>query len=148
MELSGKVALVTGGAGGIGRALCRRFAAEGAAAVIVADLDDERGPEIASDIGGLFVRCDVARESDVQDLTSLVLDRFGRLDLFVSNAGITAPGGIDVPDERWQQLWQVNLMAHVYAARAVVPHMLEKKGGWLLQVSTAAGVLTEMGSAA
>lgn len=148
MELSGKVAIVTGGAGGIGRALCRRFAAEGATAVVVADLDEERGAQMAAETGGEFVCCDVSREQDVQVLTSQVIEHFGRIDLFVSNAGVTAPGGVEVPDDRWQQLWQVNLMAHVYAARAVVPHMLEQGGGWLLQVSSAAGVLTEMGSAA
>jgi NAD(P)-dependent dehydrogenase (short-subunit alcohol dehydrogenase family) len=148
MELSGKVAVVTGGAGGIGQALCRRFSHEAAAVVVVSDLDEERGLETAADVGGIFVRCDVSRESDVQQLARRVLDQFGRIDLFVSNAGITAPGGIDVPDDRWQQLWQVNLMAHVYAARAVVPSMLAHGSGWLLQVSSAAGVLTEIGSAA
>ncbi len=148
MELSGKVAVVTGGACGIGQALCRRFAHEAAAVVVVSDVDEERGLETAADIGGIFVRCDVSNENDIQSLTQRVLDQFGRIDLFVSNAGITAPGGVEVPDDRWQQLWQVNLMAHVYAARAVVPGMLEQGSGWLLQVSSAAGLLTEIGSAA
>jgi NAD(P)-dependent dehydrogenase (short-subunit alcohol dehydrogenase family) len=147
MELSGKVAVVTGGAAGIGQALCRRFAHEAAAVVVVSDVDEERGLETAADVGGIFVRCDVSHESEVQQLTRRVLEQFGRIDLFVSNAGITAPGGVEVPDERWQQLWQVNLMAHVYAARAVVPQMLTQGSGWLLQVSSAAGVLTEIGSA-
>lgn len=147
MELSGKVAVVTGGAGGIGQALCRRFCKEGAT-VVVSDLDEDRGAEVAGEIDSLFLRCDVSHEHDVRQLTRQVLDRFGRIDLFVSNAGITVPGGVEVPDEGWQQLWQVNLMAHVYAARAVVPGMLERGNGWLLQVSSAAGILTEIGSAA
>ncbi len=147
MELSGKVAVVTGGAGGIGQALCRRFNSEGAT-VIVTDQDEDRGLETVSQSGGVFFRCDVSREVEVQRLTRSVLEQFGRIDLFVSNAGITVPGGLEVSDENWQQLWQVNLMAHVYAARAVVPHLLKQGGGWLLQVSSAAGVLTEIGSAA
>lgn len=147
MELSGKVIVVTGGANGIGRALCDRFAGEGAAGIVVADIDDAAGHSIAAQIGGVYAHCDVSQESEVKKLVDLAHSRFGQIDLFCSNAGITAKGGPEVPDAQWQRLWDVNLMAHVYAARAVLPLMLERGEGYLLQTSSAAGVLTEIGSA-
>ncbi len=147
MQLLNQVAIVTGGAHGIGRALCRRFASEGARGVVVADLDDETASTVARDIGGLAVRCDVSREAEVQSLVAQTITQFGQVDLFVSNAGITTSGGVEVPNADWQRLWDVNVMAHVYAARAVLPGMLERGQGYLLHTSSAAGLLTEIGSA-
>jgi NAD(P)-dependent dehydrogenase (short-subunit alcohol dehydrogenase family) len=147
MDLKGKVAVVTGGANGIGRALCERFHAEGARGIIVADWDDAAGQEVAARIGGLFAHCDVAIESDVAKLVTLAEENFGPVDLFCSNAGITTKGGPEVADAEWQRLWDINLMAHVYASRAVLPSMLARGSGYLLQTSSAAGVLTEIGSA-
>jgi NAD(P)-dependent dehydrogenase (short-subunit alcohol dehydrogenase family) len=148
MELAGKVVVVTGAAGGIGKALCRRFFEEGARQVVVSDLDPQATQAAASECGGLPIPCDVSSEAQVQSLVNQALAACGQIDLFVSNAGITVKGGIDAPDEDWQRLWNVNLMAHVYAARAVLPSMLERGDGYLLQVSSAAGILTEIGSAA
>lgn len=147
MELSQQVAVVTGGAQGIGRALCRRFATEGAAGIVVADLDFEGARLVAEEVGGLAIPCDVSDERQIQSLVQQTLDRFGRIDLFVSNAGITTKGGIEVVDQEWQRLWDVNVMSHVYASRAVLPAMLERGNGYLLNTSSAAGVLTEIGSA-
>ncbi len=147
MQLLNQVAIVTGGAHGIGRALCRRFASEGARGVVVADLDDEAASTVARDFGGLAVRCDVSREDEVQALVARAIEQYGQVDLFVSNAGITTSGGVEVPNADWQRLWDVNVMAHVYGARAVLPGMLERGSGYLLQTSSAAGVLTEIGSA-
>lgn len=147
MELSQQVAVVTGGAQGIGRALCRRFATEGAAGIVVADLDTEGARLVAEEVGGLAIPCDVSDERQIQSLVQQTLDRFGRIDLFVSNAGITTKGGIEVVDQEWQRLWDVNVMSHVYASRAVLPAMLERGNGYLLNTSSAAGVLTEIGSA-
>ena len=147
MQLLNQVAVVTGGANGIGRALCRRFALEQARGVIVADLDFEAASAVAQEIGGLAIRCDVQREVDIQALVAQAIERFGQIDLFVSNAGITISGGVEVPDTDWQRLWDVNVMAHVYAARAVLPGMLERGQGYLLHTSSAAGLLTEIGSA-
>ena len=147
MQLLNQVAIVTGGANGIGRALCRRFAAEQARGVVVADLDFEAASAVAREIGGLAVRCDVSREAEVQSLVAQTITQFGQIDLFVSNAGITISGGVEVPDADWQRLWDVNVMAHVYAARAVLPGMLERGQGYLLHTSSAAGLLTEIGSA-
>jgi NAD(P)-dependent dehydrogenase (short-subunit alcohol dehydrogenase family) len=147
VELAQQIAVVTGGANGIGRALCRRFAVEGARGIVVADLDRTGAEQVAAEVGGIAVACDVSDESQVQSLVASTLREFGQIDLFVSNAGITTKGGIEVPDDDWQRLWDVNVMSHVYASRAVLPSMLERGSGYLLNTSSAAGVLTEIGSA-
>jgi NAD(P)-dependent dehydrogenase (short-subunit alcohol dehydrogenase family) len=147
VELAHQIVVVTGGANGIGRAMCRRFAAEGAGQIVVADLDLAAAQRVAAEIGGLAVACDVSQESQIQSLVNGVLEQFGRIDLFVSNAGITTKGGVEVPDPDWQRLWDVNVMSHVYASRAVLPAMLERGSGYLLNTSSAAGLLTEIGSA-
>jgi NAD(P)-dependent dehydrogenase (short-subunit alcohol dehydrogenase family) len=147
MKLADKVAVVTGGANGIGRALCRRFAAEGAKAVVVADLNAAATALVADEIGGTAVECDVARETDVQRLVKQATEKHGPIDLFCSNAGIMVTGGVEAPDAGWQRIWDVNVMAHVYAARAVLPAMLARGGGYLLQTVSAAGLLSIPGSA-
>ncbi len=147
MQLANQIAIVTGGANGIGRALCRRFAAEGATGIVVADRDLAAAETVAREVNGIAIECDVSDEAAVESLVAQTIDKYGRVDLFVSNAGVTAKGGIEVPDDQWQLLWDVNLMAHVYAARAVLPHMLERGNGYLLQTASAAGILTEIGSA-
>lgn len=147
MRLENKVVVVTGGASGIGRALCRRFAAEGAKAVVVADLNKEGAESVAAETGGLAVKADVAVESEVVELVRRATDLHGRIDLFCSNAGIAMNGDEEVPDDGWQRIWNVNLMAHVYAARAVLPQMLARGEGYLLQTASAAGLLTQIGSA-
>ena len=147
MRIQDKVVIVTGGANGIGRALCRRFAAEGAKAVIVADIEGERACEVARAVGGVEYCSDVASESDIQMLVDEVLKKYGQIDLFCSNAGIGVEGDCRVPDRQWQRIWEINVMAHVYAARAVLPGMLVRKEGYLLQTVSAAGLLTQLGSA-
>ncbi len=147
MKLFGKVAVVTGGASGIGRALCRRFAAEGARSVVVADLDAAGARQVAREIGGLAVPTDVSREPDVIRLVQRAAAECGPIDLFCSNAGIALDGGVEVPDADWQRIWAINYMAHVYAARAVLPGMLARGEGYLLQTASAAGLLTQIGSA-
>jgi NAD(P)-dependent dehydrogenase (short-subunit alcohol dehydrogenase family) len=147
MKLADKVAVVTGGANGIGRALCRRFAAEGAKAVVVADLKAAATTQVANEFGGTAVECDVARETDVQRLVKQVTEKHGPIDLFCSNAGIMVTGGVETPDASWQRIWDVNVMAHVYAARAVLPAMLARGSGYLLQTVSAAGLLSIPGSA-
>lgn len=148
MNLLSKIVVVTGGANGIGRAMCERFAAEGAAAVIVADIDEEGAAAVARDIeGGEAVVCDVAAESDTAGLVDRVLKKHGRIDLFCSNAGIAIAGGCDVPNHDWERSWHVNVMAHVYASRAVLPGMLARGDGYFLQTVSAAGLLSSIGSA-
>jgi NAD(P)-dependent dehydrogenase (short-subunit alcohol dehydrogenase family) len=155
VELAGKVALVTGGASGIGRALCRRFAAEGAS-VVVADVDAPGAAAVAQEIGGLAVPGDMSVEADVTALVDAARLSFGRIDLFCANAGIlwgerpadpAALIGPDASDEAWERMWRVNVLAHVYAARAVVPLMLEQGGGHILVTASAAGLLTILGNA-
>ncbi|MFO1096020.1 MAG: SDR family oxidoreductase [Planctomycetaceae bacterium] len=147
MHLRDKNIVVTGGANGIGRAMCRRFAQAGARRVIVSDRDAAGAKTVAAEFGGLAITCDVSSESEVVSLVEQSQRECGTIDLFVSNAGITAKGGIAVENDAWQRCWDVNVMSHVYAARAVLPAMLERGEGYLLQVASAAGLLTEMGSA-
>jgi len=139
--------VVTGGANGIGRALCRRFAAEGAKAVVVADLQASMAEQVAKEFGGIAVQTDVAQEADVVRLVERVTQKYGVIDLFCSNAGVGVSGGVNAPDGDWERSWQVNVMAHVYAARAVLPGMLARGEGYLLQTVSAAGLLTQLGSA-
>ena len=147
MELKNKVAVVTGGANGIGRALCRKFAAEGARGVVVADLDADGAGRVAAEFGGLAVPTDVSVETDILKLVEKASSVFGRIDLFCSNAGVVVDGGAEVSDSNWQLSIGVNLMAHIYAARAVLPEMLARGEGYLLQTVSAAGLLTSIGSA-
>jgi NAD(P)-dependent dehydrogenase (short-subunit alcohol dehydrogenase family) len=147
MKLYAKHTVVTGGASGIGRALCRRFAEEGARAVVVADLDGDGAKEVADEIGALAVRTDVGDEAQVRALVEAAERENGPIDLFCSNAGIGLAGGVEAPNEGWQRIWDVNVMAHIYAARAVVPSMLERGEGYLLSTSSAAGLLSAIGSA-
>ena len=147
MKLKDKVAVVTGGAHGIGKALCERFTREGARGVVVADLDVEGAAQVAEEIGGLAVTTNVAREADIINLVQKANKAYGAIDLFCSNAGIGTPGGADEPDEIWQNIWEVNVMSHIYAARAVVPQMLARGEGYLLNTASAAGLLAQSGSA-
>ena len=136
MEMRGKVILVTGGASGIGAALVRRFAQEGAAGVVVADRDGAQAQAVAAEVGGLAVRVDIGVEAEVQAMVAQATERFGRVDVLCSNAGIAAGDGLAASNDEWQRSWDVNLMGHVYAARAVVPQMLERGEGYLLQTAS------------
>jgi NAD(P)-dependent dehydrogenase (short-subunit alcohol dehydrogenase family) len=142
-----KVIVVTGGGNGIGRALCRRFAAGGARAIVVADIDAAAARAVADEVGGVALDTDVTRESDVQRLVAQTLDRHGAIDLFCSNAGIAKNGDETASDAEWARCWDVHVMAHVYAARAVLPSMLARGAGFLLQTVSAAGLLTHPQSA-
>jgi NAD(P)-dependent dehydrogenase (short-subunit alcohol dehydrogenase family) len=147
MQLHDKIIVVTGGANGIGRALCRRFAAEKPRTVIVADLQATAAEKVASEVSGTPITCNVGHEPDVRRLVERVHAQFGTIDLFCSNAGVGARGGVEAPELEWSRSWEVNVMAHVYAARAVLPAMLERGSGYLLQTVSAAGLLTQLGSA-
>jgi NAD(P)-dependent dehydrogenase (short-subunit alcohol dehydrogenase family) len=147
VRVQDRVVVVTGGASGIGRALCRRFAADGARRVVVADRDGEGAARVAAEIGGDARSVDVARERDVAELIEHSEAAHGPIALFCSNAGIGVPGGAEVPDGEWQRIWEINLMSHVYAARHLVPRMAKRGGGYLLNTASAAGLLTQIGSA-
>ena len=147
MEIAGKNIVVTGGGNGIGRALCERFAAEGAARLTVVDLDFENAERVAGAIGGSARRVDVADRAAIGELVAEVESAGGPIDLFVSNAGIFMEGGAEVGLEAWQKIWDINLMAHVHAAHAVLPSMLKRGEGYLLNTCSAAGLLSQIGSA-
>lgn len=152
MELKDRVAVVTGGASGIGRALCLAAAREGARGVVVADLDTNGARAVADEItahGGraVAVRCDVSVEDDVRGVVAEAESTFGPVDAFFANAGVLVGGGFDAPDELWDRAWAINVKSHVYAARAVVPGMLERGGGYLVHTASAAGLLMQLGAA-
>lgn len=147
MKIEGKIAVVTGGAGGIGRALAERFAQEGAKAVAVADVQEAALGAVADEIGGLAVPCDVTREADIQRLVREAESAFGPIDIFCSNAGIARMGGEDTDDALWQQNWDLHVMAHVYAARALAPGMAARGSGYFVNTASAAGLLSHVQSA-
>lgn len=148
MQIADKVVVVTGGARGIGRAICERFAKEKARAIVVVDKDGWEAKLVASLVGGTAIAADVGEEQAIQSVVEETINRHGTVDVFISNAGVTTKGGIETPDQDWQRLWDVNVMSRLYAARAVVPVMLKQGSGYLVQVASAAGLLTEIGSAA
>jgi NAD(P)-dependent dehydrogenase (short-subunit alcohol dehydrogenase family) len=147
MDVKDAVCVITGGAGGIGSAFARRFTAAGAAAVVVVDRDPDRVGEIADPIGAVAETVDVTDAAAVDDLVQRTLAREGRIDLFCSNAGILTGVGLEDPDGIWQQAFDVNVMAQVHAARAVLPSMLERGRGYLLNTASAAGLLITPGDA-
>ena len=153
MDLRGKIAIVTGGGSGIGRALCAAFHHAGAKKVIVADIDMQAAEAVAVRIGGAASLCDVAQEAHVRSLIESTESQFGPIDLFCSNAGAALGFSPRVenaaagPDELWHRAWCVNVMGHVYAARHLIPRMKTHGGGYLLNTVSAAGLLTQIGSA-
>ena len=147
MELKDKIVVVTGAASGIGRALAIRFAAEGAKSVICADLNLVGAQETAQEINGVALEVNVGREEDIASMIDKVENEIGPIDLFFSNAGILAIGGVEVANEEWQRIWDVNVMSHVWAARHMIPRMVARGGGYLLSTASAAGLLNQVGSA-
>ncbi|WP_315713981.1 MULTISPECIES: SDR family oxidoreductase [unclassified Bradyrhizobium] len=153
MQVTGKIVVVTGGARGIGKALCEAFAAAGAAKVIVADLDETGAKAVAGGIGGAAFRCDVSQEADIRHVIEETERQFGPIALFCSNAGIG--GGFDplsvnvggTSDEPWARSWAIHVMAHVYAARHLIPRYKARGGGYFLNTISAAGLLSQVGSA-
>jgi NAD(P)-dependent dehydrogenase (short-subunit alcohol dehydrogenase family) len=152
MNVHGKVVVVTGGANGIGRALCERFHKEGAKKVIVADIDSAGAHEVARSIEGVAMSCDVSKELDIANVVAETETHIGPIDLFCSNAGVfhrdpDLDNAASAPDEVWARDWSINVMAHVYAARVLVPRMVARGGGYFLQTVSAAGLLSQIHSA-
>jgi len=141
MKIKDKVVVVTGAASGIGKALAARFAKEGARGVVCADLNEADAKAVAAGIGGLGVRCDVGQEGDMNNLVVAALEKYGSVDIFCSNAGIIGRHGLDASLKEWRRTMDVNFMAHVLAARAVVPIMLKQGGGTIVATASAAGLL-------
>ena len=148
MEIANRIMVVTGGASGIGKALAEAFHREGARHVVVADLDEKGAKEVAEAIGGTGVGLDVADEGAVRDLVAATQANIGPIDLFMSNAGYVTIGGLEVPNKEINDMWDVHVMSHVYAARAVLPSMIERGEGYIMSTASAAGLLTQLGSLA
>jgi NAD(P)-dependent dehydrogenase (short-subunit alcohol dehydrogenase family) len=149
MEMRSTVALVTGGASGIGKALATRFLAEGAAGVTIVDLDPEQVASVAADLGErcLGVSGDVSQEAAVRAAVDATEERFGPLELFCANAGIGTGAGIEASDDTWRRIFAVNVLSHAVAARVMIPRWLERGGGQLLVTASAAGLLSNLGDA-
>lgn len=152
MKLEDKVAVVTGGANGIGKAICQKFAQLGAKSIAVVDLDGDAANQVANEINGHAYQVDVADEQALARVIQEMESRYGRVDVVCSNAGIGFADGEEglatsCPNEKWQTIWDVNVMAHVYAARAALPGMMERKEGYFVHTISAAGLLSQIGSA-
>ena len=147
MDIKDKIVVVTGAAGGIGRALAVRFKQGGAKLVVCSDLNLAGVQETADMVQGIAFETNVAKEEDIKTLIETVESDHGPIDLFCSNAGIGVPGGAEASNESWQTIWDINVMAHIWAARHIIPRMVERGGGYLLNTSSAAGLLTQLGSA-
>ena len=147
MDIRDRITVVTGAAGGIGRALALALHAAGARAVICADRDEAGATETAAMIGGIARKLDVSREEEIAALIDWTETEIGPIDLFCSNAGIILRGGEEVPNDKWQDIWEINVMAHVWAARHMVPRMVARGGGYFLNTASAAGLLSQVGSA-
>ena len=147
MELANAVTVVTGGGNGIGAALCRRFGREGAAGIVIADIDLSSAQAVADEVGGIALAVDVSSEADNIGMIAAAEAAYGPVDLLCLNAGIPTGGSVDAPDDDWQRAWAVNVMSHVYGTRAVLPSMLERGSGYLLHTASAAGLLTNLGAA-
>lgn len=148
MEINNSIVVVTGAAGGIGKALAEQFHAEGARLVVCADIDQAGAEATAAGIQGVGYGVNVANEAHIQHLIEEVESNHGPIDIFCSNAGILGtPGGPELANEHWQNMWDVNVMGHVYAARHVVPRMQQRGRGYLLNTASAAGLLSQVGVA-
>jgi NAD(P)-dependent dehydrogenase (short-subunit alcohol dehydrogenase family) len=145
-NIDGAGVVVTGGGRGIGRAIARRLAA-GGARVVVNDLDADAAVVVANEIDGLAAAGDAASEDGVRDLIASAREQLGRIDIYCANAGVAAGAGPETPDDTWQLAWEVNVMAHVRAARELVPAWLEQGRGRFIATASAAGLLTMLGSA-
>jgi len=148
MELAGKVVVITGGGSGIGAALAKTMAKAGARHIVVSDINYENAQAIAEEVNGTAKLVDVSEEEQIMQLVDSVEDQYGPIDIFCSNAGYVTNAGLEDTNERITQMWEVHVMAHVYAARAVLPQMIANGGGYLLNTASAAGLLTQIGSLA
>ncbi|MEP4038770.1 SDR family oxidoreductase [Pseudophaeobacter sp.] len=147
MNIKGSCIVVTGAANGIGKGLAQKFADLGAAHVICADIDLDGAKITAAHIGGVALHLDASSEDSIKALIDTVENSIAPIDLFCSNAGILTMGGFEVSNEEWQKIWDINVMSHVWAARHLVPLMMERGGGYMLNTASAAGLLNQIGAA-
>lgn len=150
MELKNKTVIITGAAQGIGAAIAMRFSDEGAK-LVLADLNLDKVQQTASQLNADGIQCDVTQEADIQKLVAFAQEKHGAIDMFVSNAGVCfgeQDHSASASNDVWQKCWEIHVMSHVYAARAVLPSMIERGDGYLVQMASAAGLLSQIGDAA
>ncbi len=147
MQLKDRIIVITGAAGGIGHAMALRFAQEEPKKIICVDIDGDGAVETAKEVNGIGRKVDVSSESEIKGLIEDVEGTFGPIDIFCSNAGILIPGGAEVVNEDWQRIWEINVMSHILTARHMVPRMAERGEGYMLNTASAAGLLSQVGSA-
>ena len=152
MNLEGKVVVVTGAASGIGKALAARFKRAGVRGLVVADIDAQKIAVVAAELGALGLACDVSREDDIRRVVADTEKQCGPIDLFCSNAGIILAdpdpqNAASAADDDFERCWRIHVMAHVYAARALLPGMIARGSGYFLNTVSAAGLLSQIGSA-
>ena len=147
MHLKDRIIVITGAASGIGRAMAERFAREKPKLIVCSDVNEAGTQQTAKSVGGVAITANVSKEADIQNLIETVESKHGPIDLFCSNAGIGIHGGAEVPNDGWQRIWDINVMAHVWAARHLIPRMTARGGGYLLNTASAAGLLSQIGSA-
>ena len=146
MEINDRVAIITGGGGGIGSATARHWMAQGARHVVVVDRNGDAAKAVGDEIGCLGLELDVTDEAAIDALVERVERDIGPVDIFFSNAGAGAGGGVEASNAAWQMQWELHVMSHVYAARAVLPSMTARGEGYLVHTASAAGLLAAMGS--
>ena len=146
MDLNGKICVITGAASGIGKALCMAFAEEGVKHLVCVDRDGPGAQATAEVVGGTAYTVDVSSEEPIKRMIDTVERDIGPIDLFWSNAGIAVGGGVETSNDAWQKTWEVNVMAHVWAARHLVPLMVARGGGYLVNTASAAGLLNQIGA--
>jgi NAD(P)-dependent dehydrogenase (short-subunit alcohol dehydrogenase family) len=150
VELIDKTIVITGAGSGIGKSLAERFATEGPRALVLADINQQGVEDVAASLGDVAtaMKTDVGREAEIVALVERAREFAGPIDLFCSNAGVPGPAGgpLEAPDDEWERAWRINVMAHVWAARAALPGMLERGDGYLLSTASAAGILTQVGA--
>ena len=140
--------VVTGGASGIGKALAKAFLNEKASYVLIVDVDEEKLDETRKEFKCDALKIDVSKEEEIKSLVSYMNEKTDGIDIFCSNAGIGGvPGFFDVTTEDWQNIWDINVIGHIHAAKHVLPQMLERGNGYLMNTASAAGLLTQIGSA-
>jgi NAD(P)-dependent dehydrogenase (short-subunit alcohol dehydrogenase family) len=148
MDVKGKRVVVTGGASGIGKALAKAFINEEAEYVLIADVSKENLENTKAELGCDAYQIDVSKEEEIKALVSYMDEKEGGIDIFCSNAGIGGvPGFFEVTTEDWQNIWDINVVGHIHAAKHVMPQMLERGSGYLMNTASAAGLLTQIGSA-
>ena len=146
MELVGRVAVVTGGASGIGASSARALSLKGAE-VVIADINKDGAKKVANELGALAITCDISKEDEINKLVRKCEQEIGPIEIFFSNAAVATGGNpLDTPVEVWQQQWEINVMSHVYAVRAVLPGMLDREEGYLVHTASMAGILTSQGN--